>query len=822
MTDPALGLTASDQSSAHLHRVMTSAYCGQCHPAIYAEHNQNTHGRAFTDTEPRIATGRFSHGDCIRCHTPRPIFETGIGMNPMRRHFNLEEGITCMTCHWQPGVDYSKFQGGPDCNSTFHPEVGSVEACASCHRNHGTPFQWEKAPLGKGKGKRCMDCHMAKVRRPVAVGEEPRLIRSHVFPGARNERQLRRAYRYKASIEDNQVVITIKNSGTGHNFPTELKQRALESLVVVRDEEGKEVSRSRMVFRDPYKRPYGLQLPVNTQIPSGETRQHRVPLKVANGSVQTELHFKLYYPIEDNHPELARRLEQRHLPFADVTPSDAEVISDPEVKVVVPEGISASQAGIANLVDYLRPKIGTVEVDIPQGQSQEDIERLVSLFMFPVPAAAKKARQRLIHIGEPALPQLIQALGSWDNKTWKAAQKVLVAMGKPARPAIFAALNHPELYVRVHARALLPLVADASHKAELTEPLLAGLQRPSAIDQISAAEALGQLKIQDGIPALRKLLSNTDPDLLRASALALAELDDQPSVAAINTAMQTMPYRETRMDLAKALAMLGSTAGIPVLLQGLDHRDDLIRENFFETFFAVTGLHLGYDPMAPRLARLEAISRLQARWAMQGNAKLLRRPWPPSAKIQAEAWNLVSKLSGGIGIIPGGDDVKLMDALVRMGEDAVPSLVKGLKFPVGFANKRARILECLGRIGSQQAAPFVAAALRDPVLGVAGWACLALEGIADRDSLPALRQYHQRLLSLGTASESQILQALRSRYLLGDKQAEPELVNLLLSEELAVRRHAIATLGHKHEDTRGYDPEAPAAQRRQAVQRWRQ
>ena len=48
--------------------------------------------------------------------------------------------------------------------------------------------------------------------------------------------------------------------------------------------QGNELYRSRMVFRDPYKRPYGLQLPVNTQIPAGQTRTHRVPLKVAAGS----------------------------------------------------------------------------------------------------------------------------------------------------------------------------------------------------------------------------------------------------------------------------------------------------------------------------------------------------------------------------------------------------------------------------------------------------------------------------------------------------------------------------------------------------------
>ena len=32
----------------------------------------------MTDPELRRATGVFEHGDCIRCHNPRRLFETGI------------------------------------------------------------------------------------------------------------------------------------------------------------------------------------------------------------------------------------------------------------------------------------------------------------------------------------------------------------------------------------------------------------------------------------------------------------------------------------------------------------------------------------------------------------------------------------------------------------------------------------------------------------------------------------------------------------------------------------------------------------------------
>ncbi|MHC4851896.1 MAG: HEAT repeat domain-containing protein [Planctomycetota bacterium] len=833
-TDTGEGFGLYPAERDHLHTVMTSRFCGTCHPAIYAEHGQNTHGRAFTDPEPRMATGRFAHGDCIRCHTPRPIFETGSGMNPMRRHHNLEEGNTCMTCHWKPDHDYSRFVGGAECVGAFDDRVGSVAACSSCHRNHGTPYQWEKAPTGKASDRTCMDCHMAKVRRPVAVGQKPRMVRSHVFPGSRSEAQLRRAYRYEAEVLDNEVVVRITNKGAGHNFPTELKQRSVESLVVVFDTDGKELYRSRMVFRDPYKRPYGLMLPVNTQIPGGQTREHRVPLKVAAGRVDCELHFKLYFPIEDNHPELARRLELRRLVFDDVTPSTKAVESAPVVKVELPPGIVAREAASApNFVDFVNPEIGRTKVEIPTGDSSEDIKRLIELFQFPVPEASNKARRRIVEIGKPAVPQLIETLGSWDNKTWKAGMKALVAIGREARPAVMQALDSDQLYVRVHARKLLVDMGWQPSYGDVTPALLAGLEMNNAFDRATAAETLGLLGARTAAPRLRTMLAErVDPDVVRAAAMALARLQDRESVAALKAALRRAQYVETRRDLAVSLAMLGSPVGVPLLIDGLDHHDDLIRESFFEALFQVTDLYMGYEPLGPRLERLEAIARIRDRWARRGSAKLLRTPMRISARAHADAWLLVQKLGGGAGIIPGaedGNDDRLVRQLTLMGPDAVPALVLGLKVPIGFAQKRFRICEALGRIRSRRSAPALAAALRDPVVHVAAEACWALSHIKHPETLGAVKRYQQRLLTLAaenripaTAGSADLLitQAVRTRLLLGDDAARNDLVSNLLSADVKARQLAIDTLAERYGERRGYDAAASLPSRRAAVTRW--
>ena len=109
---------------------------------------QNTHGAAFVDEEARLATRDFRRENCVRCHTPRPLFESGPGMVPFERRHDLEEGNTCMSCHGKAGYDYAHFRGGAECKVAFDPEVGKPESCATCHRIAGTPEQWEHAQEG--------------------------------------------------------------------------------------------------------------------------------------------------------------------------------------------------------------------------------------------------------------------------------------------------------------------------------------------------------------------------------------------------------------------------------------------------------------------------------------------------------------------------------------------------------------------------------------------------------------------------------------------------------------------------------------------------
>ncbi len=795
--------------TAHLDLVSRASYCATCHPEATAESLQNTHGRAFSDEEVRLATARFSIDGCIACHTPRPIFETGIGMNPKKRLSHLEEGNDCFSCHARKGFDFSTFVGSEqECKSAFDERVGTVEACASCHKNHGTPYQWENAAHGNLAGNTCIDCHMPKVVRPVAVGGEPRETRRHTFFASRSESQLRKAYAYRTRIDGNEVVVTIENKGTGHNFPTELKQRAVESVVIVRDLEGNEVSNSRVIHRDPYKRPYGLMLQVNTQIPSGESREYRVPLTIAAGTIETALYYKLYYPIEDQHPTLSRRLETRVIPFSGITPSTKTIESAPELDANLPEALPAEAASPGNLVDFARPKIGKTDVVIPDGTHEGDVVKLIALFQFPVGEANRKAQDVLVSLGAKATPDLVKALGSWDGKTWTQAKNVLGRMGDVGRKAVVDAVAHPELYVQLHAMEALPKFGDLGpDRVAAIENLKRGLKSQDALVRAGSAQALGNLKVADAAALLRPLLDELDWDVVACSARALGAIGDKSALAQLRSTFDRVRVSsETGRDVAWAMGALGDTYGVSFLLDGLDHRDDLVRESFFENFLDLTGASRGYTPMLAAEDRLLALANLRNWWVSEGGSRSLRAPRSLSipGKLRAEVEKLVKEIGGDdMHASTPAKDEAIVARLKEIGASATPMLIDGLKWPSGFSEKRAGLLRALAATPDPDALAALIDASRDQVTAIALWAIEGLSALRDPAGIEAASRFAQRFeglalnqripAGLGSADDVRVLVA-RARARMGDAEGGEQLLGLLWSREPAARASAEASL----------------------------
>jgi HEAT repeat protein len=794
---------------AHLDLVQRSDFCARCHPDAAAEHRMNTHGRAFSDPEVRMATAQFSIAGCIDCHTPRPVFETGIGKNPVKRLHHLEEANSCMTCHAKGGFDYATFQGGArECKDAFDGRVGQVEACASCHRNHGTPYQWEHAKFGKQAGNTCVDCHMPEVTRPVAAGGPAKKTRRHTFFASRSESQLAMAYEYRVKLDGNEFVATITNAGAGHNFPTELKQRAVESLVIIRDVAGREIARSRQIYRDPYKRPYGLNLPVNTQIPSGETREHRVPVPVSAGTIESQLFYKLYYPIEDSHPDLSRILESRSLAFGPIEPSSRPIQSMPEIQAHLPEAMPAESASPGNLADFARPKIDKVHVDIPDGIAPGDAEKLVALFQFPVPEANKKAQDALVKMGDRALPALVAALGSWDNKTWMQAQQALVRIGVPAVRALAEALAEgSDLYINIHALEILPRLDRAAVAAAgVAQSMRSKLKSGRPLERAYAADALGRMGAKDAAPDIRELLNSGDFDVIAAGARALAALGDRDSVESLKSTLRRVrATAETSRDVAWAMAALGSADGARYLMDRLDYPDDLVRVSMFEAFLDVTGLSAGYTPNLAYDERMTALANLRWEFERRGKdalraSRMLQIP----GAVRAEVATLTRDAGGNDVAAPNADVTeKAIARLIEIGKPAVPQIIDALKWPAGFIDKRVAMLRVLVAVPDADALAALIDAAADPTLTTSLWAARAIESLGDAHAAPALAKLVKRFdeaaaanrlpASLGHPEDARVMLG-RARAKLGDDEGARLLLRLLFSIEPSARAGAESAL----------------------------
>jgi hypothetical protein len=101
--------------------------------------------------------------------------------------------------------------------------------------------------------------------------------------------------------------------------------------------------------------------------------------------------------------------------------------------------------------------------------------------------------------------------------------------------------------------------------------------------------------------------------------------------------------------------------------------------------------------------------------------------------------------------------------------------------------------------------------------------------VDDDRALPAMRRYHQRLLSLAAwggvpasagSAETLIAMAAGACYRFGDDRVESDLVGLLLCDDAGARRIAYEHLRRRFGAELELDPDGTPDARRRAVERW--
>ncbi len=285
-------LFSPPEAPAERRRWVSSRQCRECHPEVYAEWDGSWHSKSFVDPDVRDLSKEFTNTDCIDCHAPRPVFETGVGKRVLPRSDRRAEGVDCIACHLLPSGDVAGTIDDPRaaCRPVAKLELQRVDYCGVCHNQHKTVDQWRDTPYAE-QGIGCLECHM-----PFRDGD-PNRGRDHTMAAAHDLDLIRGAIVLEARREGERVVVEVENVGAGHSYPTDERSRASDLWwrpVPSAEEEAEAPWFHLHRIRDPYR--YETDLPRNL-LEHGERRRLDLEDPRAAGAVEVLLVYKLtpYY-----------------------------------------------------------------------------------------------------------------------------------------------------------------------------------------------------------------------------------------------------------------------------------------------------------------------------------------------------------------------------------------------------------------------------------------------------------------------------------------------------------------------------------------------
>ena len=284
----------------------SSGACGDCHPMILPQWENNAHGQAISNPRffslyngtnlsgtEQVGAGYQNDfpgtaGSCANCHAPGAAVDGYLTTNMNDHRDVVTSGIHCDYCHKVGGVYidsatesvYPNIPGvqghrvlrppagediffGPFDDikdpDTFLPVFDESQYCATCHQFSfwGTPIyesydEWLASPYAE-IGVTCQTCHMhpngdSYFASPAVGGVEhpPENIPSHLQPGASDVDLLQNSVTMDLQVQQNintlDVTVTITNTGVGHHIPTDFPGRHMILLISAVDGEKRPLS----------------------------------------------------------------------------------------------------------------------------------------------------------------------------------------------------------------------------------------------------------------------------------------------------------------------------------------------------------------------------------------------------------------------------------------------------------------------------------------------------------------------------------------------------------------------------------------------------
>lgn len=298
--EPARAFTSSEQ-------------CKACHADVFAEWADSWHAQAWNDPEVRALSNDFANSDCIDCHAPKPVFETGVGVRVLPRSSRRAEGVDCIACHLLPQghVSGGLVAGTRDvpsapCKPVAVRDLGSSAFCAVCHDQHDTTKQW-KATDYATRGIGCIECHMPERETPPGAATKAR-GRHHAMAGGHDLELVRRAVAMRGKRDGTRWVVEVENVGAGHHFPTEERSRAGDVF-------WRPLGETQQPWRHAYRfrSPYHQESLPDTLLPAQETRTIPIEGDGADGAIEVALFYTLKpYWKDPEHPDPEREARVVH------------------------------------------------------------------------------------------------------------------------------------------------------------------------------------------------------------------------------------------------------------------------------------------------------------------------------------------------------------------------------------------------------------------------------------------------------------------------------------------------------------------------------
>jgi hypothetical protein len=300
------GLAPIDAGPAAADKLRAAA-CVGCHPAVHADWAQSRHGLSWTN-----AIFQREYKDrplewCVHCHAPltEQLAEVRRGGGPL-----ANEGVNCAVCHVREGRIVAKSHSPASPHDTdARADFGGPGYCAGCHQ-FSFPII-EPAPDKNGPGRvtgytahPMQDTANQHARGPHAdkacTACHQREAGAHRFPGGHDAGMIAGALQIDACRERDALVVSLANTGAGHNVPTGDLHR---HLVLRAWRAGAPEQLQEIVLGRRFEpAPDGGKLTVaDTTIRAGETRRVRLPLaKAAAAPAEPiSLELRLVYTIDE-------------------------------------------------------------------------------------------------------------------------------------------------------------------------------------------------------------------------------------------------------------------------------------------------------------------------------------------------------------------------------------------------------------------------------------------------------------------------------------------------------------------------------------------